>query len=136
MKLSAISPRAISFNQAKPQTIFPAVTGRTSSAHMMEEYRELRSPRLTPRELEVLALLCEGMSNKLISRRLNISDGTVKIHVGKILAQLGVSSRLQAVVAAHRDGLIANEKAGANGEPEDHQPLAARSSEQHALRAA
>jgi DNA-binding CsgD family transcriptional regulator len=68
--------------------------------------RESRKLKLTPRELEVLALLCEGLSNKLICRRLNICTGTVKCHVASILAALGVSSRLQAVVAAHRLGLL------------------------------
>ena len=62
--------------------------------------------RLTPRQLEVLELLCEGLPNKLISRRLNIAAGTVKVHIASILRELGVSSRLQAVVAAQRCGLV------------------------------
>src|SRR3712207_3107295 len=71
----------------------------------------VRKPRLTPREVEVLALLCEGLSNKLICRRLNICTGTVKCHVASILATLGVASRLQAVVAAHRFGLVPGSQA-------------------------
>ena len=55
---------------------------------------------LTPRQLEILALLCEGLPNKLICRRLNISGGTVKAHISSILRALGVTSRLQAVVEA------------------------------------
>jgi DNA-binding NarL/FixJ family response regulator len=62
--------------------------------------------RLTPRQLDVLALLCEGLPNKLIARRLNIAGATVKIHVAHILRELNVSSRLQAVIAAQRCGLI------------------------------
>ena len=62
--------------------------------------------RLTPRQLEVLALLCEGLPNKVIARRLDIATGTVKIHVGCILRELGASSRLQAVVSAQRSGLL------------------------------
>ena len=62
--------------------------------------------RLTPREREVLALLCQGFPNKLIQRRLRISAGTVKTHVGSILRELGVSSRLQAVVVAREWGLL------------------------------
>lgn len=62
--------------------------------------------RLTPREREVLALLCQGFPNKLIQRRLRISAGTVKTHVGRILRELGVDSRLQAVVAAREWGLL------------------------------
>ena len=59
---------------------------------------------LTPRQREVLRLLCEGLPNKLICRRLNISAGTVKAHISSILRELGVTSRLQAVVAARRLG--------------------------------
>ena len=65
-----------------------------------------RAIHLTPREHEVLALLCEGLPNKLISRRLEISSATVKCHISRILSELGVSSRLQAVVAAARYGLL------------------------------
>jgi DNA-binding NarL/FixJ family response regulator len=61
---------------------------------------------LTPRQLEVLSLLCEGLPNKLIGRRLNISGCTVKIHISSILRALNVSSRLQAVVAARRVALV------------------------------
>jgi DNA-binding NarL/FixJ family response regulator len=62
---------------------------------------------LTPRQLEVLALLGEGLPNKLICRQLNISAGTVKVHISCILRELGVASRLQAVVWARRHGLLA-----------------------------
>lgn len=61
---------------------------------------------LTPRQLEVLSLLCQGLPNKLICRQLNIASGTVKVHIGVILRELGVSSRLQAVVAAQRGGFL------------------------------
>ena len=62
---------------------------------------------LTPRQLEVLVLLGEGLPNKLICRQLNISAGTVKVHISCILRELGVTSRLQAVVWARRHGLLA-----------------------------
>jgi DNA-binding CsgD family transcriptional regulator len=62
--------------------------------------------RLTPRQLDVLALLWEGLPNKLIGRQLNISSCTVKVHVAAILRELNVASRLQAVIAARRRGLI------------------------------
>ena len=64
------------------------------------------APHLTPRQLEVLALLCQGLPNKLICRQLNISAGTVKAHISSILRELGVSSRLQAVVEASHRGLL------------------------------
>jgi DNA-binding NarL/FixJ family response regulator len=61
---------------------------------------------LTPREIEVLSLLAEGAGNKLIARRLGISEHTVKFHVGSILAKLNASSRTEAVTLGIRQGLI------------------------------
>jgi len=61
---------------------------------------------LTPRELEVLGLLAEGLPNKAIARRLGISDHTVKFHVNAVLGKLGAQSRTEAVVRATRLGLI------------------------------
>lgn len=61
---------------------------------------------LTPREVEVLAMLAEGLANKEIAGRLRISDHTVKSHVASIFAKLGASSRAEAVVSAARLGLI------------------------------
>jgi DNA-binding NarL/FixJ family response regulator len=61
---------------------------------------------LTPREREVLELLAEGLSNKLIARRLQISEHTVKFHVSSIYAKLGASSRTEAVSQGARRGLI------------------------------
>ena len=62
---------------------------------------------LTPRQIEVLSLLCQGLPNKLICRQLNISASTVKVHISCILRELGVTSRVQAVVRAHRSGIVA-----------------------------
>ena len=79
-----------------------------------------RYPRrihLTPREREVLALLAEGLSNKLICRRLNIAPSTVKIHVARVLAELGASTRLQAVVVAQRLGLLLIQPDGVETRP-------------------
>ena len=61
---------------------------------------------LTPRELEVLRLMAEGLPNKTIALRLGISEHTVKFHVNAILGKLGVTSRTEAVVRATRLGLI------------------------------
>jgi DNA-binding NarL/FixJ family response regulator len=60
---------------------------------------------LSPRQHEVLALLLKGMSNKLIARKLDISENTTKIHVSAVLEALGVATRTQAVIAASRLGL-------------------------------
>lgn len=61
---------------------------------------------LTPRELEVLALLAEGSSNKVIARRLAISVHTVKFHVGSLLDKLDAVGRTDAVAHAARLGVI------------------------------
>jgi NarL family two-component system response regulator YdfI len=66
---------------------------------------ELAEP-LSDRELEVLDLLAEGLSNKLIAHRLSISEHTVKTHVASIFAKLGASSRTAAVSQAIRRGLV------------------------------
>jgi DNA-binding NarL/FixJ family response regulator len=61
---------------------------------------------LTPREIEVLHLMAEGLPNKLIADRLGISEHTVKFHVNAILTKLGAQGRTEAVVRAARLGLI------------------------------
>jgi len=61
---------------------------------------------LTPRELEVLQLLAEGLPNKTIADRLHVSEHTVKFHVNAILGKLGAQSRTEAVVRATRLGLL------------------------------
>jgi ATP/maltotriose-dependent transcriptional regulator MalT len=102
--------RIVSFQQDASRST-PA---RRPTVGAIRYSREPTSRRLTTRELEVLALLCEGLPNKVIQRRLAIGAGTVKCHVGSILDKLGVGSRLQAVVAAHRMGLL-NGSGGLNG---------------------
>jgi DNA-binding NarL/FixJ family response regulator len=61
---------------------------------------------LTPREIQVLELLAEGLPNKAIAGRLGISDQTVKFHVASISGKLGASNRTDAVRRAVRRGLI------------------------------
>ena len=82
-----------------PSLVNPVLENRDpSSPSLVEE--------LTPRELEVLGLLAEGLPNKAIARRLGISDHTVKFHVNAVLSKLGAQSRTEAVVRATRLGLI------------------------------
>jgi NarL family two-component system response regulator LiaR len=61
---------------------------------------------LTPRELEVLSLMCDGLTNGEIADRLVLSLSTIKTHVSSVIAKLGVSSRTEAVAAAMRQGLV------------------------------
>ena len=62
---------------------------------------------LTPREIQVLELVAEGLPNKVIAERLGISDQTVKFHIGSISGKLGAGNRTDAVRRAVRRGLIA-----------------------------
>lgn len=62
---------------------------------------------LTPRELDVLARLAEGLPNKAIADALGISDQTVKFHVAAIIGKLGAANRTDAVRRAIRRGLVA-----------------------------
>jgi len=65
---------------------------------------------LTPREHEILCHLSEGQSNKVIARHLDISDGTVKLHVKAILRKLSVHSRVEAAVMAVEKGVCSRPK--------------------------
>jgi two-component system, NarL family, response regulator YdfI len=61
---------------------------------------------LTPREIEVLRMIAEGLGNKEIASKLSISDYTVKFHISSIFAKLGASNRAEAVTLGIRHGLI------------------------------
>lgn len=80
------------------------VQGNVARAKPEEDSRTLLS-ELTPREMEILKHLAEGQSNKAIGRALEITDGTVKLHVKSILRKLGVHSRVEAAVLAVEHGI-------------------------------
>jgi DNA-binding NarL/FixJ family response regulator len=90
----------------------PAVTRR-----LISEFARLRTRpggpggpvalgALTPRETQVLRLVAEGLSNPEIAGRLVVTEETVKSHVSRMLAKLGLRDRTQAVVAAYESGLV------------------------------
>ena len=78
------------------------------AARLMETLAGEEEPldRLTPREREVLELIGRGYANKRIALALELSEKTVKTHVGHVLAKLGVNDRTQAAVVAVRAGLV------------------------------
>jgi DNA-binding NarL/FixJ family response regulator len=67
---------------------------------------------LTAREMEVLALIAQGRTNRAIAEALVISQRTADVHVSRIFAKLGVHNRVSAVAAAHRAGVLAAPRAG------------------------
>ena len=82
--------RIVQGNAAAPNEAVPAATPFS---------------RLTPRELEILERIAEGLSNKMIGQVLAVTEGTVKLHVKSILRKLGMRSRVEAAVAAVTHGL-------------------------------
>ncbi|MDH5484616.1 MAG: response regulator [Gammaproteobacteria bacterium] len=86
------------------------VLARMVQGDSVDEPAKKQTPfsELTPRELEILCLLADGQSNKVIARNLGISDGTVKLHVKAILRKLEVHSRVEAAVIAVEQGLRQN----------------------------
>jgi len=83
----------------------PGFASQTES-HRRNDERNAKSVPLTGREYEVLCLLAEGTSTKIISERLYVSRITVKNHVQSILKKLQVHSRVEAIVLAFRRGLV------------------------------
>ncbi|BEV71348.1 MULTISPECIES: response regulator transcription factor [unclassified Paludibacterium] len=90
-----------------------AVIAEGMTAKLVQQFRQAghapvaegEKARLTPRETEILTCLAHGDSNKVIARKLDVAESTVKIHVQSILKKLGLSSRVQAAVYAVEHGL-------------------------------
>jgi DNA-binding NarL/FixJ family response regulator len=76
------------------------------TANRMANGIAYQASSLTPRQLEVLAQLSQGRSNKTIAHHLGLSENTVRVHVAAILDHLGVVSRVEAVLEAQRRGLV------------------------------
>ncbi|WP_042382979.1 response regulator [Streptacidiphilus melanogenes] len=87
----------------------PAVTDTVIAGYLdsgPDRQTAARLAAMTTRELDVLTLLGEGLSNADIAARLYLSTGTVKDHISAILAKLGTANRVQAAVFAHQAGLL------------------------------
>lgn len=108
MKAMTLSNTARSFLQSAIQAVAARQPFETHAGAAGPAATSAPRTHLTPRQREVLALLCEGMTNKDIGRALAIGNATVKIHVSSILRTLNVTSRLQATIVARRLGLVAD----------------------------
>jgi DNA-binding NarL/FixJ family response regulator len=100
-RASALEPDAI--------LVAPEAASRSQAIRRRRELDDEPSEvldALTPREVQVLELLAEGLPNKAIAGRLGISDQTVKFHVAAITGKLGAANRTDAVRRAVRRGLI------------------------------
>ncbi len=97
---------------AKPNELLSAIR----TIHRGQQYippevgaklvQRMSNPELSERELDVLRLMAQGMSNLEISTTLSIGESTVKSHVNRILSKLGVNDRTQAVIVAVRRGIV------------------------------
>jgi two-component system NarL family response regulator len=97
---------------AKPNELLNAIR----SLHRGQQYippsvgaklvQRMSNPELSERELEVLRLMAQGMSNLEIGTALSIGESTVKSHVNRILSKLGVNDRTQAVIVAVKRGIV------------------------------
>ncbi len=103
-----------------PQLLQQAVAKLDSGQALLDK-RSQRAGKfgLTPRQLEVLQLIGGGLSNKDISNKLDLAEGTVKIHVAAIYQALHVSTRTEAVATARRFGFIAAEEVGAHDQSKE-----------------
>jgi DNA-binding CsgD family transcriptional regulator len=102
-----VSPRVRLAPDDTPVRLKPDTTyvGRAFEARQSLRDAGFDEP-LTPREIQVLELLAEGLPNKAIAERLGISDQTAKFHVASISGKLGAANRTDAVRRAVRRGLI------------------------------
>jgi DNA-binding NarL/FixJ family response regulator len=98
-------PLSVRAAHAGEALLDPVVAARLVEA-LAEAGEDGPLDRLTPREREVLQLIARGLPNKQIARELDLSERTVKTHVGHVLGKLGVADRTQAALVAVRAGLV------------------------------
>ena len=100
-----------------PQQLLPQPGGGATAHALMEDKSSLHTNKhgLTKRQMEALQHLAEGLSNKEIAQKMNLAEGTIKVHVAAAYQVLQVSSRLDAVRRAQKMGLISLAREDHNG---------------------
>lgn len=93
-----------------PPTLFAKAIARQREELAKQQERERVAGRFTARELEILALMAEGIDTATMSEKLGVATHTTEWHVRHVIEKLGVHSKLQAVIAAARLGLISVER--------------------------
>jgi NarL family two-component system response regulator LiaR len=97
-----LTGRKVEVREVTVEVPVPATTGP-----FVADAARIESLGITPRELEVLQLIADGLSNKEMAERLFVSENTVKTHTSRVFDKLGASRRTQAVQLAKSQGLIA-----------------------------
>ena len=103
-----------------PPQLLQRAVAKLEVGRVLSDKRSQRASKygLTPRQSQVLKMMGEGLSNKDISKQLDLAEGTVKIHVAAIYQALHVGTRLDAVTAARRFGFIADDASGSENNKE------------------
>jgi len=99
--LAAVQASIAGMIVMQPDTLEPLLAGADAGSDL-----DASEQILTPREIQVLGMIAEGLGNKEIASKLGISDHTVKFHISSIFAKLGASKRAEAVTLGIRHGLI------------------------------
>ncbi len=121
--VSALDAGAVGYllKDAEPDEVLEAIRAASrgeaplaprAARELLAARSEQRHADLSKREREVLGLVAEGLPNKLIARRLEISEKTVKAHLTSIFQRIGVTDRTQAALWAHRHGVGADPDGG------------------------
>jgi len=97
-----ITGRKVEVREVTVEVPVPARAGP-----FVPDQRKIETLGITPRELEVLQLIAEGLSNKEMAERLFVSENTVKTHASRVFDKLGASRRTQAVQMAKSQGILA-----------------------------
>lgn len=93
---------------ARHAVVSPRTFTAVNLGEALQRKRSPTGPRLSPRELEVLALLADGLGVSAISKGLFVSESTAKTHISKIYEKLGAANRAQAIMNAVRSGLLSD----------------------------